>query len=107
MIHTYFCSIFSISQASRVAQLHRNLKTYEGFQLEACRLERDAQRVSLENALLEQERLKTEALSASVELDAAKLELAIKREEAKKMGIEIVFTTESDEAQDQSEMEVT
>ena len=34
--------------------LERNLKEYEALQLEAARFERDAQRVNMENALLEQ-----------------------------------------------------
>ena len=43
-----------ISTDIKTSALERNLKEYEALQLEAARMERDAQRVNMENALLEQ-----------------------------------------------------
>ena len=45
------------------------MKQYDSLKLEAARLERDAQRVNLENAVIEGERLKKEAAILDVELD--------------------------------------
>jgi hypothetical protein len=50
---TFFCSGGNLSDLKSSA-LERNLKEYEALQLEAARFERDAQRVNMENALLEQ-----------------------------------------------------
>jgi len=38
----------------KVTSLEKNLKEYESLQLEAARLERDAQKTFMENALIEQ-----------------------------------------------------
>ena len=48
------------------------MKQYDSLKLEAARLERDAQRVNLENAVIEGERLKKEAAILDVELDTVR-----------------------------------
>ncbi len=53
MYRCYFNSS-GISTDIKTSALERNLKEYEALQLEAARMERDAQRVNMENALLEQ-----------------------------------------------------
>ena len=45
------------------------MKQYDALKLEAARLERDAQRINLENAQIEGDRLRKEASILDIELD--------------------------------------
>ena len=47
----------------------KHMKQYDALKLEAARLERDAQRISLENAEIEGEKLRKEAAILDIELD--------------------------------------
>ncbi len=50
----YYLNFSGVNADIKTSALERNLKEYETLQLEAARMERDAQRVFMENALLEQ-----------------------------------------------------
>ena len=45
------------------------MKQYDSIKLEAARFERDAQRINLENAVIEGEKLRKEAAILDIELD--------------------------------------
>jgi hypothetical protein len=77
----------NLNKKDKAVILAKHMKQYDSLKLEAARLERDAQRVNLENAVIEGERLKKEAAILDVELDTMRIDLAIKREEASKCGI--------------------
>ena len=47
----------------------KHMKQYDSLKLEAARLERDAQRINLENAVTEGEKLRKEAAILDIELD--------------------------------------
>ena len=47
----------------------KHMKQYDALKLEAARLERDAQRINVENAEIEGEKLRKEAAILEVELD--------------------------------------
>merc|ERR1711974_341624 len=57
------------------------------MRLEALRLERDAQRALLENAQIEGDKLEKEANILDVQLEIMKIDLAIRKEEALKVGV--------------------
>lgn len=65
----------------------KQFKEYETLRLEAAKMERDARKVELENVLLEQESLKKENAILDLQMDVTRLEVALKKEEAIKMGI--------------------
>ena len=67
----------------------RHFKIYDNIKLEAVKLERDAQKVFHENAVIEGEKLKKEATILDMQLETAKLELAIRKAEAAKKGVVI------------------
>merc|ERR1712150_136403 len=88
-----------LNKKDRAAILAKHMKQYDSIKLEAARLERDAQRINLENAVIEGERLRKESAILDVELDTIRIDLAIKREEAGKMGIIIQDVTEEESAE--------
>ena len=53
----------------RAAILAKHMKQYDSIKLEAARFERDAQRINLENAVIEGEKLRKEAAILDIELD--------------------------------------
>ena len=61
--------IFFITRKDKAAILAKHMKQYDSLKLEAASLERDAQRVNLENAVIEGEKLRKEASILDVELD--------------------------------------
>ena len=65
----------------------KQLKQYDALKLEAMRLERDAQKTFYENAKLEGDKLKKESEMFGVKLEMMKLELAMRRQEAAKLGV--------------------
>ena len=54
------------------------MKQYDSIKLEAARFERDAQRINLENAVIEGEKLRKEAAILDIELDT--VSFVIKKE---------------------------
>jgi len=65
----------------------KKIRLYDQMRLEALRLERDAQRALLENAQIEGDKLKKEASILDVQLEIMKIDLAIRKEEALKVGV--------------------
>ncbi len=63
--------------AIKKSVLIKQLKTYDALRIEAAQFERDAKKLEMENALLEQESLQKENAILDVQLEAAKLELAL------------------------------
>ena len=49
------------------------MKQYDSIKLEAARFERDAQRINLENAVIEGEKLRKEAAILDIELDTVRI----------------------------------
>ena len=49
------------------------MKQYDSIKLEAARFERDAQRINLENAVIEGEKLRKEAAILDIELDTVSM----------------------------------
>jgi len=65
----------------------KKIRLYDQMRLEALRLERDAQKALLENAQIEGDKLKKEANILDVQLEIMKIDLAIRKEEALKVGV--------------------
>ena len=61
--------LFILNSKDKAAILAKHMKQYDSLKLEAARLERDAQRINLENAVIEGERLRKESAILDVELD--------------------------------------
>ena len=68
----------------------RHFKMYDLIKLEAVKLERDAQKVLHENAIIEGEKLEKEAAILDMQLETVTLELKIKKAEAAKKGVVIL-----------------
>lgn len=53
------------------------MKQYDSIKLEAARFERDAQRINLENAVIEGEKLRKEAAILDIELDTVSMGICL------------------------------
>jgi len=81
----------------------KKIRLYDQMRLEALRLERDAQRALLENAQIEGDKLKKEASILDVQLEIMKIDLAIRKEEALKVGV-VFEMADADVPTDQDEV---
>jgi len=61
--------VYNITLKDKAAILAKHMKQYDSLKLEAARLERDAQRINLENAVIEGEKLRKEEAILDVELN--------------------------------------
>ena len=61
----------------RAAILAKHMKQYDSIKLEAARFERDAQRINLENAVIEGEKLRKEAAILDIDLDTVRIKMIL------------------------------